>query len=143
LSFGHSVIPPHVSGASHSPAAGRQIVSTGAGGCAQALPAQTSRVQTLPSELQAWPSLFASAGHAFEPPQVSGTSHSPMTGRQTIIGFAAEHVPGTMEHESQIPSLHAVSQQTPSAQCALAHALSTLQFLPRPSFGVHTPAEQY
>src|SRR5437773_49097 len=80
------LVPVQVSAASQGPAVARQTVPAFPAGCVQValVPSHTSRVQGLPSSVQAVPAaLTASAGHvALEPVQVSATSHSFAAARQ-------------------------------------------------------------
>src|SRR5204863_3778080 len=88
-SVGQVVLDPvQVSATSHSPAPARQTVAALPAGCWQLVlvPSHWSRVQGLPSSVQAVPLAFRgpSAGHVeLEPVQVSGRSHSPAAARQT------------------------------------------------------------
>jgi hypothetical protein len=143
-SCGQVVAPPHVSSASHSPAAGRQTVAAGAALCVQAVPVHTSVVQELPSLEHACPFLLASAGQVRAPPQVSSTSHSPTAGRQTVLAAAAEHVPSDpcLLHVSQTPPLQAPSQHTPSTQNPVVHSEVPEHCLPLVFFAKHTPEAQ-
>jgi hypothetical protein len=105
-----------------------------------------SLVHTFPSSAQAvFEAFFASAGHVVEPPQVSATSHSPAAMRQIVLAGTAEQVPTdpAFVHESHVPALHAVLQQTPSTQKALVHSLAPLQARPFDFLPVQTPPEQY
>ena len=83
-SAGQVVAPPQFSATSHSPAAARHSVVAAAALCVQAVPEQTSVVQTLPSLAQLCPLRFASAGQVVAPPHRSSTSHSPTAGRHTV-----------------------------------------------------------
>src|SRR5881397_1626436 len=81
------LVPVQVSARSHSAAAARQTAPALPTGCWQStlVPLHWSRVQALPSSVQAVPLAFRgpSAGHvALEPVQVSGRSHSPAAARQ-------------------------------------------------------------
>src|SRR5436309_11822629 len=93
-SAGHVALEPvQVSGRSHSPAAARQTAPALPTGCWQLVlvPSHWSRVQALPSSVQAVPLAFRgpSAGHvALEPVQVSGRSHSPAAARQVFVLLA-------------------------------------------------------
>src|SRR5438034_534211 len=88
-SVGQVVLDPvQVSATSHSPAPARQTVAALPAGCWQLVlvPSHWSRVQGLPSSVQAVPLAFRgpSAGHVeLEPVHVSGRSHSPAAARQT------------------------------------------------------------
>ncbi|HXJ62927.1 MAG TPA: hypothetical protein VNN79_04155 [Actinomycetota bacterium] len=88
-SAGHALeLPVQVSGASHWDTAARQTVPPFPAGCWQATfaPSHWSRVQTLPSLVQAVPlAFFASAGQVGDVPgQTSCTSHSSSAARQTV-----------------------------------------------------------
>jgi len=109
-----------------------------------AVPEQTSFVHTLPSLVQAWPFLFASAGQFMAPPQRSSMSHSPTAGLQTVVAATALQVPTELvsAHESHTPALHAELQHTPSAQLPLTQLLPVPQGCPFGSFGLQTPPEQ-
>src|SRR5437660_176811 len=85
--------PGQVSAASHSFAAARHAVPALPAGCWQALlvPSHWSRVQGLVSEVQAVPAdTLPSAGQVMlDPSQVSATSHTPATARQTAPALPA------------------------------------------------------
>jgi len=87
-SAGHAALEPvQVSATSQVSVAARQTVPALPAGCVQAtpVPSQISRVQTLPSSVQAVPADFlVSDGQvALLPVQVSATSHSSAAARQT------------------------------------------------------------
>src|SRR5439155_422278 len=87
------LVPVQVSARSHSAAAARQTAPALPTGCWQStlVPLHWSRVQALPSSVQAVPLAFRgpSAGHvALEPVQVSGRSHSPAAARQVFVLLA-------------------------------------------------------
>src|SRR5438046_104182 len=100
------LVPVQVSATSHSPAPARQTVAALPAGCWQLVlvPSHWSRVQGLPSSVQAVPLAFRgpSAGHvALEPVQVSGRSHSPAAARQVFVLLAKVQL--FLQHEPAAP----------------------------------------
>src|SRR2546430_898826 len=87
------LVPAQVSVASHSSTAARHSAPTLPAGCWQELlvPSHWSSVQGLVSAVQAVPDAFlASVGQVvLDPVQVSATSHSPATARQTVAALPA------------------------------------------------------
>src|SRR5438094_43890 len=100
------LVPVQVSARSHSAAAARQTAPALPTGCWQStlVPLHWSRVQALPSSVQAVPLAFRgpSAGHvALEPVQVSGRSHSPAAARQVFVLLAKVQL--FLQHEPAAP----------------------------------------
>src|SRR5438132_888701 len=100
------LVPVQVSARSHSAAAARQTAPALPAGCWQStlVPLHWSRVQALPSSVQAVPLAFRgpSAGHvALEPVQVSGRSHSPAAARQVFALLAKVQL--FLQHEPAAP----------------------------------------
>jgi len=100
------LVPVQVSARSHSAAAARQTAPALPTGCWQStlVPLHWSRVQALPSSVQAVPLAFRgpSAGHvALEPVQVSGRSHSPAAARQ--VCELLKKVQLFLQHEPAAP----------------------------------------
>src|SRR5436309_2162323 len=100
------LLPVQLSARSHSAAAARQTAPALPTGCWQStlVPLHWSRVQALPSSVQAVPLAFRgpSAGHvALEPVQVSGRSHSPAAARQVFVLLAKVQL--FLQHEPAAP----------------------------------------
>src|SRR5436309_745308 len=100
------LVPVQLSARSHSAAAARQTAPALPTGCWQStlVPLHWSRVQALPSSVQAVPLAFRgpSAGHvALEPVQVSGRSHSPAAARQVFVLLAKVQL--FLQHEPAAP----------------------------------------
>src|SRR5258708_25732514 len=109
-SWGQVIAPPHVSSASHSPAAGRHTVAAGAALCVQVAPVQTSAVHALPSLEHGWPSLLASAGDVPLPPQKSPPPPPPPPRGPTPLPRAPQHLspappPFNVSHTPPPPAL--------------------------------------
>ena len=100
---------------------------------------------TPPSFSQQLAYMSRPAGHVIEPLHVSAASHSPAAGRHTVEAATGEHVPREPARlqASHVPALHAVLQQTPSAQKSPeVHSFAALQPEPAPFFGLHVPPAQ-
>src|SRR5437867_1304001 len=100
------LVPSQLSATSHSPPTARQTAPALPAGCWQStlVPLHWSRVQALPSSVQAVPLAFRgpSAGHvALEPVQVSGRSHSPAAARQVFVLLAKVQL--FLQHEPAAP----------------------------------------
>src|SRR5437867_2076641 len=100
------LVPSQLSATSHSPPTARQTAPALPAGCWQTVlvPLHWSRVQALPSSVQAVPLAFRgpSAGHvALEPVQVSGRSHSPAAARQVFVLLAKVQL--FLQHEPAAP----------------------------------------
>src|SRR5207249_696758 len=100
------LVPSQLSATSHPPPAARQPAPALPAGCWQStlVPLHWSRVQALPSSVQAVPLAFRgpSAGHvALEPVQVSGRSHSPAAARQVFVLLAKVQL--FLQHEPAAP----------------------------------------
>src|SRR5438128_741258 len=115
------LVPVQVSARSHSAAAARQTAPALPAGCWQStlVPLHWSRVQALPSSVQAVPLALRgpSAGHvALEPVQVSGRSQSPAAARQ--VCELLKKVQVFLQHEPAAP-FNAVprSQSSPESTC--------------------------
>src|SRR5207253_3183803 len=109
------LVPEQCSASSHSPAAARHGAPAFPAGCwpALRLPSHSSRLQGLPSSVQAVPAvLFASAGHAaLDPVQNSAGSHSPAAARQRL---AVGRKP-SQGQAVPVPSQVSASSQSPAA----------------------------
>src|SRR5207253_1548013 len=118
-----SLTPSQVSAASQSPAAGRHTAPAFPAGCRQSspLPSHSSRLQGLPSSVQAVPlAFFASAGHAaLDPVQNSAGSHSPAESRQRIVARRKASAGQT----ALVPSQVSAASQSPAAGLHTAPAL--------------------
>jgi hypothetical protein len=155
VSAGHAAVTPsHFSGASHSPAAGRQVEDAGRTASAgQALlePSHFSTASHRPTAArQVVPEgCFASAGHAGElPSQASGASHTPAAARQTVPCETGEHFPALpfRLHAWQsvvTPPPHALLQHTPSTQLPFTHSVLCEHPCPSGFLSTQVPPAQY